>query len=114
VALKDKAARAAYNKLYREQRAANLSDGDKARLRELHNAKQKEYCAQGYNKSAHGADRQRLREPKTIAARRSALRWDRLRSASRDARRWDVIEDARAVQLRLLSEIWFAAPALSP
>lgn len=107
MALKDKAARAAYNKAYRERRAATLSDEEKNRLRERHNAKQRHYCARGYQKQA-------LREPRTLAARRAALRWDRLRSASRDARRWEAIEDAREAQLRLLSEVWFGRAALSP
>lgn len=107
MALKDKAARAAYNKAYRARRAATLSDGEKLALRERHNSKQREYCAQGYNKSALSADRQRLREPKGIAARAASLRWDQLRQAGRDARRWEAVRDARDDELRLLSEVWF-------
>lgn len=114
MALKDKAARAAYNKAYRERRSSSLPESEKKRLRELHNEKQKEYCAQGYNKSARDGERQRLREPRTIAARAAALRWDRLRYAGRSARLWEAVQDARDQQLRLLSEVWFTRSALSP
>lgn len=107
MALKDKAARAAYNKLYRERRAASLSEDEKLRLREHHNERQRRYCRQGYDKNKLGYDRQRLQEPRTIAEARAALRWDRMWFASQTARRAEVVADAIDQQYRDLSEVWW-------
>lgn len=83
MALKDKVARAAYNRAYRARRAAELPQSEKDRLRERHRLKLREYAAQGYDTNASGPDRRRMREPRSLAEWSGALRWDVKRYTSR-------------------------------
>jgi hypothetical protein len=80
MALKDKAARAAYNRAYRERRAAQLSPAEKERLLDHQLLRQKQYRARD---RARGVELKRLREPKTLAQWAGALRWEGRRHDSR-------------------------------